>query len=111
MVDEEGELLQKTDRTGFIENEAFRDIQRFSIDALEWMHERRLAEREREKPKQKRKQEERSASAKQNFQREIDQLTPDKKEAIFKAARELEDARASEQDLLRDELTLYKDSR
>ena len=108
VVDEEEELLQKTDRTGFIENEAFRDIQRFSIDALEWMHERRLEEREREKPKQKRKQEERSASAKQNFQREIDQLTPDQKEAVFKAARELEDARASEQDVLRDELTLYK---
>ena len=108
VVDEEEELLQKTDRTGFIENEAFLDIRRFAIDALDWMHEKRLEARDREKPKQKRKQEERSASAKRNFQREIDQLTPDKKETVFKAARELEDATASEQDLLRDELTLYK---
>lgn len=108
VIDEDEDLLQRTDRTGFIENEAFRDLRRFSIDALEWMHERRLEERERKKPKQKRELEARAASAQQNFHREIDQLAPDKKEAVFKAARELEDARASEQDLLRDELTLYK---
>ena len=108
VIDEKEELLQKTDRTGFIENEAFRDLRRFSIDALEWMHERRLEEREREKPRQKRRLEKRAAIARKSFQREIDQLAPEKKEAVFKAARELEDARASEQDLLRDELTLYK---
>ena len=108
VIDEEGELLQKTDRTGFIENEAFRDLRRFSIDALEWMHEKRLEEREEEKAKEKRGAEERTTSAWQNFQREINRLAPDKKASIFKAARELESARTSEQDRLRDELTLYK---
>ena len=28
---------QKTDRTGFIENEAFQELRRFAEDALEWM--------------------------------------------------------------------------
>ena len=108
VVDEEEELVQKTDRTGFIENEAFRDLRRFSIDALEWMHDKRLEDRERDRSKRKRKLQRRTADAEQNLQREIGQLAPDRKAAVFKAATELEDARASEQDNLRDELTLYK---
>ena len=108
VIDEEGDLFQKTDRTGFIENEAFRDLRRFSIDALEWMHRKRLGERERKKAKEKRKVEERATSTEQNLQREIDLLASDKKAAIVKAMRELESARSSEQNLLRDELTLYK---
>ena len=108
VIDEEGDLFQKTDRTGFIENEAFRDLRRFSIDALEWMHQKRLGERERKKVKEKRKAEERTTSTEQNLQREIDLLASDKKAAIVKALQELESARASEQNLLREELMLYK---
>ena len=108
VIDERGDLLQKTDRTGFIENEVFRDLRKFSIDALEWMHWKRLEEREKKRDKKKRRTEERTTSAEQNLQREIDRLGLDKKAVIFTAARELESARASEQNLLRDELTLYK---
>ena len=108
VIDERGDLLQKTDRTGFIENEAFRYLRRFSYDALEWMHQKRREERDKKKHKEKRRAEERTASAEQNLQREIDRLESDKKAAINTAAREFESARASEQDLLRDELTLYK---
>ena len=108
VIDEGGTLLQKTDRTGFIENDAFHDLRRFSIDALEWMHEKRLGAREEQKGKDKRQSQERTNSAKRNFQRKVDQLTPDKKESISKAASEIESARALEEDQLRDELTLYK---
>ena len=108
VLDEEGELLQKTDRTGFIENEAFRDLRMFASDALEWMHLRRLEEREEEKAKKKRESEERTARAEKNLKQQIDRLAPETKEVIGEAARELDSARASEQDHLRDELTLYK---
>ena len=108
VIDERGDLLQKTDRTGFIENETFRDLRRFSIDALEWMHRKRREERDKKKQKEKRRAEERLTSAEQNLQREIDRLEPDEKVVIITAARELESARASEQNLLRNELTLYK---
>ena len=108
VIDEGGTLFQKTDRTGFIENDAFHDLRRFSIDALEWMHEKRLGAREEQKGKEKRQSQERTNSAKRNFQREVDQLTPDKKKSISKAASEIESARALEEDQLRDELTLYK---
>ena len=108
VIDEGGTLLQKTDRTGFIEDDAFHDLRRFSIDALEWMHEKRLGAREEQNGKEKRQSQERTNSAKRNFQREVDRLTPDKKESISKAASEVESARALEEDQLRDELTLYK---
>ena len=108
VIDEGGTLLQKTDRTGFIEDDAFHDLRRFSIDALEWMHEKRLGAREEQKGKEKQQSQERTNSAQRNFQREVDQLTPDKKESISKAASEIESARALEEDQLRDELTLYK---
>lgn len=108
VIDEGGTLLQKTDRTGFIEDDAFHDLRRFSIDALEWMHEKRLGAREEQNSKEKRQSQERTNSAKRNFQWEVDQLTPDKKESISKAASEVESARALEEDQLREELTLYK---
>ena len=108
VTDEKGGLLQRTDRTGFIENGAFRELRRFSIDALEWMHQKRLKERQEKNDEEKRRSRERATSAEQNLQREIDRLESDKKAVIFKAARELESARASEQTLLRDELMLYK---
>ncbi|MFK0734692.1 MAG: ATP-binding protein [Gloeotrichia echinulata GP01] len=47
-------LLQKTDRLGFIENEAFLELKRFAIDVLEWMAKERLkiTETQRERIKQ-----------------------------------------------------------
>ena len=53
VLDKNEALFQKTDRSGFIENEAFREIRRFAKDILEWMHDERLAERDKEKAKEK----------------------------------------------------------
>ena len=106
--DEGASLFQRTDRTGFIDNEAFRDLRRFAIDSLDWMHDKRLEEREQETAAEKQRVAERTNKAKLNFQREIEQLAPDAKTSISQAASELESATASEQEHLRDELTLYK---
>ena len=40
--DLEGELVQKTDRGGFIENDPFLEMKRFATDALEWMANERM---------------------------------------------------------------------
>src|SRR6185436_16497644 len=42
ITDREGTLRQKTDRSGFIEDETFEDMRAFAQDALEWMARRRL---------------------------------------------------------------------
>ena len=108
VIDEMGKLLQRTDRTGFIENEAFRDLRRFAANALEWLHERRLEEREQAKAKAKRESLESTERAKKTFEHELDRLAPEAKPTIVRAARDLESARAFERHRLRDELTLYK---
>lgn len=47
--DDKDQLTPKTDRTGFIENEAFADLRRFGEDALDWAAEVRLRIREAER--------------------------------------------------------------
>ena len=44
--DTAGLLVQKTDRSGFIENKAFTDLRQFAIDTLDWMARQRLQQRE-----------------------------------------------------------------
>ena len=108
VIDEQAELLQRTDRSGFIENDAFNDLRKFAIDALEWMHLKRLAEREERRAKEKRATEERANRAEKNLEDEIGRLDPGARPAIKQATRELESARESEKVRLRDELALYK---
>ena len=108
VVDEEGVLLQRTDRTGFIENDSFTDLRRFAVDALEWMHRKRVDEREERRAKAKRASEKRAERAQSRLRREIGRLTPEAQPAIRKATNELESARDSERTILREELALYK---
>ena len=108
VVDEEAELLQRTDRTGFIENDAFNDLRRFATDALEWMHRKRVDEREEKRADAKRASEERAERAETNLKEEIGRLAPEEQPAIRQATNELESARDSERTLLREELGLYK---
>ena len=49
ILDENNKLKQKTDRSGFIENESFLDIQRFARDSLEWLAKRRVEERDKKR--------------------------------------------------------------
>ena len=108
VVDEGEELLQKTDRTGFVENEAFRELRRFSIDALEWMHDKRLAEREKGRVEKKRKTDQRTERAGAELKRVIQNLPLGDRQVMEDAARELEFARASEREQIGEELGLYK---
>lgn len=42
VVDKDGVLIQKTDRSGFIETEAFTELRQFAQDATEWLAARRM---------------------------------------------------------------------
>ena len=108
VLDVDEQLLQKTDRTGFIENEAFGALRKFAIDALEWMHDRRLAERRERDSQKKLELSERSSQADTSLRQAIDKLDPASRLAVRKAALELESARVSERDQLQEELRLYQ---
>ena len=50
----EGLLIQKTDRSGFIESDSFIELKRFATDALEWMARRRMREAQKRRGKERR---------------------------------------------------------
>ncbi len=57
-VDDENDvLLPKTDRLGFVENEAFTELRRFAIDATEFMARWRIAESEKRRREAKKRTE------------------------------------------------------
>lgn len=54
IISQDESLIQKTDRSGFVETEAFRELRAFAQDALDWMARRRneVAEQRRVKERQ-----------------------------------------------------------
>lgn len=72
------------------------------------MHSKRLAEREALRTQKKREASERTKQAGVTLEQVIARLPARNRQAVKKAARELESASASERDKLRDELSLYQ---
>ena len=108
ILDENEVLLQKTDRTGFVENEVFLGLRRFGMDLLNWMQTKRLAQREERRREKKQETKVRSEIAEMNLQRAIAELAPGHRPAIQQAASELETARISERDVIQGDLSLYQ---
>ena len=108
VLDENEYLLQKTDRTGFIDSEAFRALRKFGSDSLDWMQSKRIAEREEHREEQKRELPERSIRAAANLRQVISNLSPSDSQVVKRAVDELDSAKAFESNMLRDELTLYQ---
>lgn len=108
ILDANEELLQKTDRTGFMDLEAFREMRRFGIEALEWMHSKRLKEREVKKRERKLEVVERNTQAKKKLSRAILKLPQADRKPINAAVREMEAATLLEHNQFKEELTLYR---
>ncbi len=108
VLDESHDLLQKTDRSGFIENDAFRELRKFAVEALEWMQSKRITEREERREIQKRAVGDRVSTARHDLDQAVGQLPPDLRKPIQRAAHRLEAARTSEQEQLKEELGLYQ---
>lgn len=101
-------LRQKTDRTGFIEDEPFREIRRFATDALNWMAHKRLAEAERKRQTKRVQAPPRSARAREAAEQVVRALPPKSRAAVAHAIKKLEDARERETAALREDLQLYR---
>ena len=108
VVDETARLIQRTDRTGFIENEDFQQLLKFATDALEWVHSERIRERRIQGEQERRREEDRAEQADIRLKQEIETLPHGAQQAISEAASEVEAARSSERDRVREELSLYK---
>lgn len=101
-------LLQKTDRSGFVEDEAFTELRRFAQDALNWMAGERLREREKQRIKERTEAPRAVSAARESLDSTLDQLPPQARPAVHRAVQRLEDAHAKEAKTLREDLQLYR---
>jgi signal transduction histidine kinase len=110
VVEDPGDvLIQKTDRTGFVETDAFLELRRFASDALRWMADHRLREAE-ERRKHERETARRSTEqAKSEFNKVVHESVPkQERPRVKKAIESYEKARDRESDTLRKDLQLYR---
>jgi signal transduction histidine kinase len=106
--DTSDQLRQKTDRSGFIEDEAFLELKQFAKDALDWMGRKRLERAELRREKAKRELPERISTARAAIREALVELPADSRASMEAALQQMDSARNDESRLIRDELRLYR---
>jgi len=106
--DPRDELVQKTDRSGFIEDEAFTELKRFAQDALNWMAGERLREREKRRAKERAEAPRAVSAARASLDTTLEKLPPQARPAVHRAVQRLEAARQQEARTLSEDLQLYR---
>jgi signal transduction histidine kinase len=107
VADPRGLLEQKTDRSAFVESEAFNQLREFAGDVLEWMASSRVKERDsRRKAERERVAiDKRSASTKMT--EVVNNLLPSERPTVEAALRDLQAAHEAEVNLLGETAQLY----
>lgn len=108
LSDEANLLLQKTDRTGLIQNDTFDELKRFAIDSIEWMARRRIEERERLRLRDKEENEKEKNTSQKAVANAIKGLSKPVKTRVLAAIGKVERAKESELSSLRKEVQLYR---
>lgn len=107
--DSKGLLSQKTDRSGFIENDVFHEIKRFCQDALEWMAKRRLEQAVIRRQKEKASADSTSKVTREAVKTVIEHIRDEgQKEELKKVINAYEKAHEKEVKVLRAEVQLYR---
>jgi signal transduction histidine kinase len=106
--DDEELLIQKTDRSGFIENEAFSDLKQFAIDALDWMAKSRLDQREARRANSKQEVPPSIKDAATKIESALKKIAPASRKHIEEAVGKYQKARDREARSLREDLQLYR---
>jgi signal transduction histidine kinase len=101
-------LIQKTDRSGIIESEAFHDLQRFVVDALEFMAKRRQADAEQRRRRERATTRSTSERSRKNLANVIENSGGAGKPQLQQAFQRYERATSLEIDKLRQEVQLYR---
>lgn len=108
VIDSEGLLVQKTDRSGFIENENFAEIRDFSQSALEWMAKRRLEIAEQRRAKERASVQKRTKRTKVNLEQAIEKAPPRSRTQIQQALEAYDKSHEREVTQLKREVQLYR---
>jgi len=108
VIDSEGLLLQKTDRSGFIENDNFSEIRDFAQASLEWMAKRRLEIAEQRRAKERASAPKRTKRTKVNLEQAIDKVPPRSRTQIMQALDAYDRSHEREVNQLKREVQLYR---
>jgi signal transduction histidine kinase len=108
VLDISEKLKQKTDRTGFIDNEQFEEMRRFAEDALEWMAFRRLQAREAGRQREAEQASASVKSASSSVETALKAISPGPRKKVQAAFEKYQRARDKETKTLRDDLQLYR---
>jgi C4-dicarboxylate-specific signal transduction histidine kinase len=106
--DTKGLLIQKTDRSGFIEDEPFRELKRFATDALDWMARRRMQEAQKRRGRERQEAPKHTEKAKLEVRQAIERVPLKKRPAIRQAFIKYDTVREKEIKTLRREVQLYR---
>jgi len=101
-------LMQKTDRSGLIEGEAFTELRDFAHDATEFLARRRMEVAERRRAREREQAGSRAGQQRQSLQDEIDRSGSKDRARLEPAFRRYDRARQLEADALRREVQLYR---
>jgi signal transduction histidine kinase len=108
VLDISEQLKQKTDRTGFRDNEQFGELRRFAGDALEWMATRRVQEREARRHREAEQASASVKSASSSVEAALEAISPGPRKKVQAAFQKYQRARDKETKTLRDDLQLYR---
>lgn len=105
-----GAFIEKTDRSGVIENPAFADLRQMATDALEWMARERLKAREARRQRQRASTVPKERQLRRKVEKQLGQLAEEAPAAA--RARSLfesyADAQEQAQQTMREEVQLYR---
>jgi signal transduction histidine kinase len=101
-------LVQKTDRTGFVESEQFAELRRFAFDLLEWLADVRLKESEKRRRVQRQQAHKTFREAKSGLTKALKSLPKSSRASIEGAVKVYETAREREVRNLHAEVQLYR---
>lgn len=101
-------LVQKTDRSGFIEGEAFLELRSFAQDATEWMAARRMDVARQRRAKERAAAPQRSHKSRENVERAIESAPAESRQVLKQAFSAYDRSRKKEMRELRKEIQLYR---
>ncbi len=108
VTDTRSVLVQKTDRSGYVEDEAYTELVQFTQDTMDWMANRRLEAAEKRRTVQRGAVSQRSKHAGRAVQTAIGSLPPSERKPVEAAFAHYERSRDRETETLHREIQLYR---
>lgn len=108
VLDTSSLLIQKTDRSGFIESDAFLELKRFATDMLDWLASRRMEIAEKRRAKARVVAPQITTKEKDSVEKAINEIPQKEQSKIKLAFTKYDNARKKEVYHLRKEVQLYR---